>query len=109
MPSFIAIILAAFAVYRVAFMVAREEGPADIFDRLRALAQRLPADSTDNRTKPHWIARGIACPLCISFWLSLVAALFLATQATGVSLLTTIGLWLSIAGICLFLFRIGGT
>lgn len=108
LPSFTAIILAAFAVYRVAFMVAREEGPADVFDRLRAAAQRLPAEIIGNRTKPHWIARGLSCPLCISFWLALPAAL-LVTQGVGVSLLTTIGLWLSIAGICLFLFRIGGT
>lgn len=96
--------------YRAAFMVAREEGPFDVFDRLRARAQRLPSspDTQPNRLRPHWVARGLACPLCVSFWLSLVAA-FIVAQIAGLALVAAFGLWLPIAGGCLFLFQLGGT
>lgn len=105
-----ATLAATLAVYRLAFMVAREEGPFDVFDRLRLAAQRLPSipDTQPNRLRPHWIARGIGCPLCISWWLALPAAV-IVTQATGVSLLVALGLWPAIAGGCLFLYQIGGT
>lgn len=103
-------VAAILAVYRVAMMITREEGPFDVFDRLRAWASRLPStpDIQPNRLRPHWIARGIACPLCVSFWLSLPAA-FLITQVAGVTPLAAFGLWLPIAGGCLFLFQIGGS
>ena len=96
------------AVYRVAMMVTREEGPFDVFDRLRAAANRLPDNAEGNRRRPHWIARGLACPLCVSFWLSLLAA-FLVTQVAGIDPLATFGLWLPVAGGVLFLFQIGGS
>lgn len=102
---------ATLAVYRVAMMVTREEGPLDVFDRLRARASRLPSTrdaSQPNRLRPHWIARGISCPLCVSFWLSLLAA-FLVTQVAGIAPVAAFGLWLPIAGACLFLFQIGGS
>ena len=101
----IALICATLAVYRLSFMITREEGPFDVFERLRLVAQALPS-SPDGR--PNWIARGIACPLCVSFWLSLIAAVAV-TQAVGISLLAIFGLWPAIAGGCLFLFQIGGT
>jgi hypothetical protein len=96
------------AVYRLAMMVTREEGPFDVFDRLRAAASRLPDNAEGNRRRSHWIARGLACPLCVSFWLALPAA-FLVTQVAGAPVATAFGLWLPIAGGVLFLFQIGGS
>jgi hypothetical protein len=56
-------VLAILAVYRIAHMLARENGPADLFARLRTfVADRYGDDS--------WQADGVACPLCLSFWLS---------------------------------------
>jgi hypothetical protein len=106
----IALICATLAVYRLSFMITREEGPFDVFERLRLAAQTLPSspDGRPNRLRPHWIARGIACPLCVSFWLSLIAA-FLVTQVVGLPAVAAFGLWLPVAGACLFLFQIGGT
>lgn len=99
------------ATYRVAMMVTREEGPFDVFDRLRARANRLTSTRDPvqpNRLRSHWVARGISCPLCVSFWLSLLAA-FLVTQVAGIAPVAAFGLWLPIAGGCLFLFQIGGS
>lgn len=58
------IVLAAiFAVYRVAHMIALEEGPFEVFTRVRNL-----------RLQDDWIGRGLRCPLCVGFWLALPAA-----------------------------------
>lgn len=45
------------ATWRVAHMVAREEGPFALFERLRATSD------------PHTtLGRGIRCPLCVGAW-----------------------------------------
>ena len=103
-----AIVIAALAVYRVAFMAAREEGPWDLFDRMRLAAARLPKQVVGNQTRAHWIQRGLGCPLCISWWLSLPAALCVSWWL-AVPLWATLALWPAIAGLCLFLYQLGGT
>lgn len=65
-PFWLQFLLLVLAVYRVAHMVAMEDGPADVFSRLRyRIGQR------------GWIGRGVHCPLCISFWLGWLGALLL--------------------------------
>jgi hypothetical protein len=65
-PLWLQYLLLALAVYRVAHMVALEDGPADAFARWRhRVGQR------------SWVGRGFHCPLCLSFWLGLLAALAL--------------------------------
>ena len=103
-----AVLFAAASVYRLAFMVAREEGPFDVFDRLRSLAGRLPSTKEGNRTRPHWIQRGLGCPLCISWWLALPAAGIVVYSLSQPPLMA-LALWPAIAGICLFLYQLGGT
>jgi len=57
--------LAVLAAYRLTWMILTEDGPADIFGRLRNyIYDHYPPD--------HWIYRGFSCPYCISFWLALV-------------------------------------
>jgi hypothetical protein len=103
-----ATVAAIFATYRLAFMVAREEGPFDVFDRLRKRAMDgLPTRVSHNRVTPHWIARGLACPLCVSWWLALPAGLIVALVAAQ-PLAAGLLLWPAIAGGALFLFRLGG-
>lgn len=63
MQTILVFLFAPFAVYRIARMLASEEGPFSIFDKWRNLF-----------IQPNWIGRGMRCPLCISFW----AGLFLA-------------------------------
>lgn len=61
------ILFAAFAVYRVAHMVATEDGPGEMFLRFR---NRYTDDG-------DWFARGIRCPLCVGFWVAAFAGLYL--------------------------------
>lgn len=86
----IAMLLAGVAVYRVAKMVATEEGPFGLFLKLR---NRFLGDS--------WLDRGLHCPLCMGFWLSGIPALLLS-GATGFWLWLP-GFWLAIAGVQTFL------
>jgi len=59
-------ILAGLAVYRLSRMIADEEGPFEVFARLRG----LPNAET-------WIGRGLACILCLSVWVALPVALWI--------------------------------
>lgn len=94
MPSidWFAFLLAVFAVYRPAFMIAEETGPFALCERLRgAVFARFGKDS--------WVTEGVGCSLCISFWLSLPAALVLRPVLD----LWLIGLWMAVAGAVLAL------
>ena len=82
-------LVAALATYRISFMIGQEDGPFDLFSRLRGkVGQR------------EWYGRGMHCTLCISFWVSLLAA-FVASD----SWLMVIPYWMGIAGAVLVLHR----
>lgn len=85
----ISYLLAILASYRLARMLAMEEGPLEIFARVR------------NRFDPEqatWLGRGLNCPLCLGFWCSLVMALLLAHQDATMHRSETLLAWLAIAG-----------
>jgi len=86
-------ILFGLLIYRLSFLIAREEGPFSLFSRLRGRID--PSQST-------WIGRGINCPLCISFWLSFIIAYPLSDK----SIYNIIFLWLSFAGLSMLFERI---
>lgn len=52
-------IIAALAVSRVADVIAEEEGPAAIFQKLR---RKVPAKTN--------AGRGVRCPYCVGIWLA---------------------------------------
>jgi len=54
------------ATYRVARMIALEDGPFDIFSTLR-----------ERVSQKTWVGRGLHCVLCISVWLAFLSALLL--------------------------------
>lgn len=56
-------LIAALAVYGLAYTIARMDGPFDLFAKLRYLAIK----------QDTWYKRGIYCPICVSFWLSWLA------------------------------------
>lgn len=64
----IALITASFGTFRVARLIAEDDGPWEICKRFRARY----TDETD------WFARGIRCPICVGFWVSAVLTLYLA-------------------------------
>lgn len=61
------------ATYRVVRLIAIEEGPFRLAQRLRNVAD------PDQKT---WIGRGLACPWCLSFWIGPVA-LYAASYEVG--------------------------
>lgn len=85
--NWLAFVLATLATYRVAHMIAREDGPFDIFVLMR-----------DKVGQDKWYGRGLACVLCLSFWIALPAALI-------AGLPWFIG-WLSVAGAVMVLFMV---
>jgi hypothetical protein len=80
------IALAGLAVYRVAHMLAREDGPFDLFAIWR-----------DRIGQHNWIGRGFHCVLCISFWLSLLAMAWVMFSQSVI--LDAVVIWLAIAGL----------
>lgn len=85
-------ILAVFAAYRIAAMVARERGPSDLFVTIRSWVHGRWGERS-------WQGEGINCPLCVSFW----AALPLALVITPDPWLWPLW-WLGIAGAAAALF-----
>lgn len=89
------IIISILAVYRATAALVREDGPFNLFLRLRG------ALDPDQQT---WLGKGVNCVFCVSFWLALVAAL-------GISVLGEADpwawplTWLGIAGGVALLFR----
>ena len=80
-----ALIVATLAVYAVAFMIARLDGPLGVFTWLR---ERIdPAQKT-------WLGRGWNCPVCLSFWVGLIVALIIG--ATWLEWLAMIGAIISL-------------
>lgn len=80
-------LLSVFAVYRLARILAMEEGPFDVFAKLRGRID--PEQKT-------WIGRGINCALCLGFWISLAFAI--ALNWGQVIAPPTLLDWLAIAG-----------
>lgn len=62
------LILATLATYRIALMVATEEGAFGVFALIRERVD--PQQET-------WLGRGLNCPLCVGFWVSLAIALII--------------------------------
>ena len=80
------IILAILATYRIARMLAMEEGAFEIFSKIR---KYLGGDEQDT-----WIGRGINCPLCCGMYVALVFALIIHPSLD----LNLFLIWLAIAG-----------
>lgn len=53
------LIIAVLATYRLAHMMAFEDGPGDVFARWRGYVGQA-----------SWVGRGFHCILCLSFWLA---------------------------------------
>jgi len=88
------LVVAILAVYRVAHMLAIEDGPFDAFSLWR-----------ERVGQATWLGRGFHCTLCISFWLALPPAFVLGIPGGAWGLILG---WLAIAGGVLVLYRLNG-
>jgi hypothetical protein len=94
------LLLSAFALYRLARLLALEEGPAGIFEGIRA---RLGAYHYGEDGLPSSnLGRLAVCPLCWGLWLSPLAVLAVYTPTL---LGDIILIWLALAGAAVWLQR----
>ena len=96
-------VLITLGAVRLAALVAQEDGPADLAARLRAWAETVwpPREVSPGVYVDHWMTRGLHCPLCCSFWLTLPAGL-VARDPWAWPVW-----WLGAAGLAWLLLRIG--
>jgi len=85
MNEYFRYVLAIFAIYRLARLIALDDGPFFVFKRIRywvkdkAWEEASLVDAMDNSLKIsdryfgkwHNLAEGISCPFCIGIWTSL--------------------------------------
>lgn len=91
------IILLTLGVYRIAYDLARMDGPFNLYEMWRSFfVNRFGIG--------HWITEGVTCPICLSFWIAVPAAGF-AVWLLGVSWYLYFMIWLGIAGAALALVR----
>lgn len=90
----IALLEAILGTYRIGRMLAKEDGPFDLFTNVRTLL-----GGNEQKT---WIGRGVNCPLCISWWVAGCMALFLLPNRT---LRARVRAWGAIAGGAVVLYR----
>lgn len=104
------LILAALNVYRLTLLISKEEGPGDIFGKLRTLAG-VKTDQYSNDYGTNWISRGMLCPYCLSVWIGLFVALALwAAVHFGYSeLVFYLLLPLGLSGAAVFMYKWAGT
>ena len=93
MNIWFALLLVVFGVYRIARMLALEDGPFALFSHWRGFIFEHFGNG--------WVNEGFNCPLCISFWLSIIPSAVLASDVLGFFML-----WFGIAGMSSFLLMI---
>lgn len=87
MIDFMTFLIASLATYRIARMIAEEDGPFDILLRFR---NRY----TDDRS---WFAKGIRCPFCVGVWVAALVVLFLVILGLS-PIVSALLLWPAVAG-----------
>ena len=95
MEFFLFLLMGSFVNYRIARMIAMEDGAFYIFIRFRIWIGRKFKGKDETQ---HWIESGMNCPLCIGFWTALLVSSLLFQTIN-------IWQWLAIAGISAFLQR----
>jgi len=104
MPEWLRWLLAVLATYRLALLLAEDEGPFGIFRRVRA---RLGGYDygPDGQPDTLW-GRGSRCALCIGMYIAAMTALWIVQPRTVSEFMIA---WLGIAGGQAFLHRITRT
>ena len=75
-------ILAALATWRLAFLIAREDGPWDVFSRMRRRS-----------TNAFW-GELFSCVKCLGFWIAIPFAFFV-----GGNWVELVVIWLALSGV----------
>ena len=94
-------VLAVLVVYRLALLVSQDI----LTDGLRKRVGRWAAGQP-HRSAAWYVAELLNCAYCTGVWFALAVALYLAFQ-WRLGVLSTIALWLALAGAQAFLFSLG--
>ena len=65
------LILAILTCYRLARMIALDDGPLFVFEHIRQMVKVKADNEAYNLGKWHNLSEGLACPYCVGIWLSL--------------------------------------
>src|SRR5688500_13648322 len=82
-------LLAVLAVWRLTHLLAQEDGPWDVFRRLRSAVSRVPG------------GRLLSCFYCLSLWVAIPAGWFV-----GETLVEQVAAWLAASGAAVLLERV---
>lgn len=93
MPEWLPWVLAPFACYRLARLLALEEGPWGVLERLRAWAGAY--DYGEDGQPETNLGRGVRCPLCVGVY---VAALLVGLLSVHWAVSDVGIVWLGMAG-----------
>jgi len=89
--------MAALAIYRLAWMFTREDGPFAIFDRFRIW---LGKHATSNKGLGWTLAELFNCAHCLGLWLAILASPSILWPSRGMDIVLVI---LAIAGLQSFM------
>lgn len=87
-------ILLALAVWRLTSLFVEEDGPFDIFARLRSLIG-VYYDEFSVKQSKNEIARGLTCVWCASIWFGFLASFF---SEYSVNIHSFVIVWLGLSG-----------
>lgn len=75
------LLLAIFTCYRLARLIARDDGPLYLFEHIRQWAQAKADKEAYNLGKWHSLADGLTCAYCLGVWFS-IPILFMVLYPT---------------------------
>jgi hypothetical protein len=93
------LVILALAVFRVSWMLAREDGPFAIFDKLRV---SLTVKAAKSECRGGWwtLSELSRCPLCLGIWISALLLILVTIPGNATKLIT---LFLAVSGLQSFL------
>jgi len=79
MIDFLWFVIFSFACYRLAQLIANDDGPLSIFGRLRRLVDNRAKAEQEQGKRLIWqsAADGINCPFCVGIWVAIPLAIIL--------------------------------
>ena len=96
-------ILISLSVWRLAHMIAKEDGPFDIFFRIRVKLGAFFNPATGNWESTNVFGAMLLCPLCLSVWFAIPFAIFYTENvrtgilcwlaSSAIASLLEIGVW----------------
>lgn len=96
LPTIPTLVIAALAVFRLAYLITKESGPMFVFWRIRKEAKKDKASS---------LSEGIDCPLCVGAWCSIAITLYLTLPWRHI-ICDTVIVILAVAGLAMLLHQV---